>query len=115
SLGAQSPGYRAARGVAPIPPPEPPRECRDLAGALPLEPRDLAAVHLDVALRLLDSRIQARDLALLGRQAPIDLLELGQERRLPCARRGRTLLFLLELLLGLLQLALLGLQGIVAL
>src|SRR5262249_13844922 len=50
----------------------------------------------------------------LGGQAPLDLLELGQERRLARARRRGALLFFLELLLRLLQLALLGLERIVA-
>src|SRR5215831_4220094 len=114
-LAAQDHRERAALSVHPIHHPQPSGERCDLPRALTLEPRDLAAIHLDVALRLLDADLQARHLALLGRQTPIDLLELGQDRGLPRARRCGALLFLLELLLGLLQLALLGLQGIVAL
>src|SRR5262249_51930764 len=114
-LTAQDHRERAALSVHPIHHPKPSSERCDLPRALTLEPRDLAAIHLDVALRLLDARLQPRDLALLGRQTPIDLLELGQERRLARARRGGALLFFLELLLGLLQLALLGRQRIAAL
>src|SRR5207247_5706369 len=80
-----------------------------------LEPRDLASEQLDVALGLLDPLLQARGLPLLGRQTAFVFLELGEQRRLPGAGRRRPFLLLLELLLRLLELALLRLQRILAL
>src|SRR5207245_4504110 len=92
---------------------EPSGERVHLTGALPLEPRDLSADHLDVVLGLPDSRLESRDVALLGSEPTLDLLELGQERCLARPRRGGTLSLLFELLLGLLQLSLLGLERVV--
>ncbi len=95
--------------------PQPAGERVDLAGALALELPDLAAEGLDLGLGLLDAHVQPRDLLLLAREALLDRLELGEQRPLAGARRRDALLFFLQLLLRLLELSLLGLQGIVAL
>jgi len=112
---AQDDGDRAPLGVHPIHGPEAARQRVLLAGALALEPRDLASEQLDVALGLLDPLLQARGLPLLGRQTAFVFLELGEQRRLASAGRRRPFLLLLELLLRLLELALLRLQRILAL
>src|SRR5439155_1493805 len=111
---AQDHRQRAALSVDAIHHAEPSGERVHLTGARPLEPRDLSPEHLDVVLGLLDSRLEPRDVALLGREPTLDLLELGQERCLARPRRGGTLPLLFELLLGLLQLSLLGLERVVA-
>src|SRR3989449_11737232 len=83
--------------------------------ALPLEPHDLAAECGDVGLRPFDPGREPPDLRLLLRQALLDLLELGEQRRL-AGPRGRGLLaLLLQALLRLLELLLLALQRLVAL
>src|SRR2546425_6196661 len=79
-----------------------------------LEPRDLAAEQLHVGLGPPDPLLQPRDLTLLGGEAALVLLELGEQRRLAGARRRRPFLLLPELLLRLLELALLRLQRILA-
>src|SRR5262245_62348261 len=85
-----------------------------LARTLPLELRDLRPESLDFRLRPLDAPVQARDLGLLRGQPAVDFFELGQERRLARARRRDAFFLLAQLLLRLLELALLGLQRIVA-
>src|SRR5438094_825334 len=111
---AQDHRQRAALGVDAIHHAEPSGERVHLTGALPLEPRDLSAEHLDMLLGLGARRPPPGELALLGREPTLDLLELGQERCLARPRRGGTLPLLFELLLGLLQLSLLGLERVVA-
>src|SRR2546427_9404985 len=111
---AQDRRRRAAWGVDGTSHGAPSRERVHLSGPLPLEPRDLPAEHLDVVLGLLDARLEPRDVALLGGEPALDLLELGQERCLARPRRGGTLPLLFELLLGLLKLSLLGLERVVA-
>src|SRR4051812_46349314 len=90
------------QGLLPAPPPA-------------LESADLAAQRCDVALGLLDAPVEPADVALLVGQALLDPIQLGQDRGLLVARLGGLAALLLELLLGLAQLALLGLERIVLL
>src|SRR2546426_5428797 len=94
---------------------QPPGEGRLLPGALALERLDLATERLHVARRALDPRVEPGDLALLVRQPLLDQLQLRQHRRLACPRLRRLLLLLAQLLLGLLELLLLGRDLVVGL
>src|SRR5207244_9577115 len=86
-----------------------------LSRALALEAGDLAAQRSDVGLRLLDASVQPGDVPLLVGQALLDAVELRQDPRPLLARLGGLAPLLLELLLGLAQLSLLGLDGVVLL
>src|SRR5881392_1653545 len=114
-VAAQDQRQRAALRVHPVHDPEAPGERLLLALTLPLEPRDLAPERGDVGLRALDASRESRDLRLLLRQALVDPLELGEQRRLAGARGRRLLALLLQTLLRLKELLLLALQRLVAL
>src|SRR5207247_861458 len=114
-VATQDERQRAALRVHPVHDPEASGERLLLASALPLEPHDLAAECGDVGLRPFDPGREPPDLRLLLPQALLDLLELGEQRRL-AGPRGRGLLaLLLQALLRLLALLLLALQRLVAL
>src|SRR5439155_756413 len=114
-VATQDERQRAALRVHPVHDPEASGERLLLASALPLEPHDLAAECGDVGLRPFDPGREPPDLRLLLPQALLDLLELGEQRRL-AGPRGRGLLaLLLQALLRLLELLLLALQRLVAL
>src|SRR5207249_9710366 len=76
---------------------------------------DLAPQRGDVGLRPSDPRREPGDLRLLLGQAPLDLLELGEQRGLAGARGRGLLALLLQALLRLLELFLLALQRILTL
>src|SRR5216684_6501829 len=95
---------RAALGVDAVHRAEPPGEGLLLPPALALEPCDLRTEDGDVRLGTLDPLRESLDLGLLGGQAPLALLELGEQRRLARARGGGLRTLLLEPLLRLLEL-----------
>src|SRR6266850_1988738 len=104
---------RAALGVHLVHGAQAPAQRLLLPRALALEPVDLAAQSEHVGLGLLDAAVQPRDVALLVGQPLLHAVQLGQDRRLLFARLGGLAALLLELLLGLAQLALLGLDRVV--
>src|SRR5439155_384934 len=99
----------------PVRGPERPRERLFLARAVTLDARDLGPQRTDVGPRPRDTHLEPGDLRLLVGQALVDLLELGEQRGLARARGRRLLALFLEALLGLLELLLLVLKGVVAL
>src|SRR5262245_20224900 len=84
-----------------------------LPAARRLQLVDLAAKTSDLGLDPLDPAVETDHFLLLVCQAPIDLLELGQQRCLLPPRLRRLLSLLFQLLLGLFQLAPLTLQRII--
>src|SRR5262249_51653365 len=74
---------------------------------------DVAAEPAQIALGLVDARIETAYLALLLGQRLVDRLELREQRRLTLGGRGRLRPLLVQLALRLLQPPLLGLERIV--
>src|SRR5262249_44984828 len=96
-----TPGPQLVESPQPAPPPLPP------PGAARLRPADLALPLRDVALGPAHAAVQRRHLLALLGEPLVDGLELAQHAGLAPSGVGRLLPLLAELLLGLLQVALL--------
>src|SRR2546425_11414473 len=83
--------------------------------AIALESRDVAAKCRDLGLGTLDAVVEPCHIALLLGEPTLRVLDLGEQRRLPPPGLRGFFTLLLELVLGLLQLALLGLHRVVTL
>src|SRR5262249_33048522 len=86
-----------------------------LSGPIALKPRDVAAKRRHLGLGPFDAVVESPHVALLLSEPALGVLDLREQGCLPAPRLGGLFPLLLELVLGLLELPLLGLHRVVAL